>query len=338
MKKLAVTTLVAAGLALSAGVHAQTKHKVTQLLANNSFAYMPMYVAQHLNYFAEEGVELNTVMVPSPAAGVAAVISGDGNYYVSTPATAARAVAQGGDVRIFGGMMMQFASDIVVSKSVAERLKIGPSTPLPQRIAALKGLNLGIHSPGSVPDLLFRIIARNEGMDPDKDFKLLPLGTEGLLPALQQGRIDGFAFASPLTEMAMVQQGAVMLINSQAGEYKPLDGFFSIAMIGNGGWLQKSPQAAEATIKAIWRGARTLKQEPAKAKEAVRKAFPQLPQDLFDRAFETNAKAFRDNPDFTAAQVKQNIDLQGQVTGQPINVDVEKIYTRSIIQAVAPRM
>jgi NitT/TauT family transport system substrate-binding protein len=299
---------------------------------------MPMYVALYRNYFADEGVDLKIVLVPSPAAGVSAVLSGDGHYYMTTPATAARAVAQGGDVRIFAGLMMQFASDIVVSRTVADRLKLTAETPLSQRIAALRGLNLGIHSPGSVPDLLFRFIARQEKWNPDQAFKLLPLGTEGLLPGLQQGRIDGFAFASPLTEMAVVQQNAFLLINTQAGEYPPLNGFFSIAAVGNGQWLQKSPDAARAVVKALWRGARTLHKEPEQAKAAVRKQFANLPQPLFDRAFAINAKAFRDNPDFTRAQIEQNIELQGAVTGQPIKVDVERIYTRSIIEAVAPSM
>lgn len=332
---------LAAGLALlcaGGAAMAQAKHQVTQLLANNSFAYMPMYVAVHLNFFAEEGVELKTVMVPSPAAGVSAVISGDGHFYMTTPATAARAVSQGGDVKIFAGLMSQFASDIVVSRAVADRLKLTAETPQAQRIAALKGLNLGIHSPGSVPDLLFRFVARQEGWNPDTVFKLLPLGTEGLLPGLQQGRIDGFAFASPLTEMAVVQQNAFLLLNSQAGEYKPLDGFLSIAAVGNGQWIEKSPEAARAVVKALWRGARALHKEPERAKQAVRKQFAQLPEALFERAYSINVKAFRDNPDFTRAQVVQNIELQGAVTGQPIKVDVDRIFTRSIVEAVAPSM
>lgn len=336
MKRAAVA--IAAAALATGTAWTQQRHQVTQLLANHSFAYMPMYVALNLGHFAEEGVDLKIVLVPSPAAGVAAVLSGDGHYYMTTPATAARAVAQGGDVRIFAGLMMQFASDIVVSRAVADRLKLTANTPLPQRIAALKGLNLGIHSPGSVPDLLFRFIARQEGWKPEDAFKLLPLGTEGLLPALQQGRIDGFAFASPLTEMAVVQQNAFLLVNTQAGEYKPLDGFFSIAAVGNGQWLQKSPEAARAVVKALWRGARALQREPDRAKAAVRKQFSNLPQELFDRAFSINAKAFRDNPDFTRAQIVQNIELQGAVTGQPINVDVDRIFTRTVIEAVAPSM
>ena len=114
--------------------------------------------------------------------------------------------------------------------------------------------------------------------------------------------------------------------------------FFSIAAVGNGQWLQKSPEAARAVVKAIWRGARALHKEPEQAKEAVRKQFATLPQPLFDRAYAINAKAFRDNPDFTRAQIEQNIELQGSVTGQPIKVDVDKIFTRSIIEAVAPSM
>ncbi|QYU70025.1 ABC transporter substrate-binding protein [Leptolyngbya sp. 15MV] len=115
---------------------AAQQHRVNQIVATVSFAFLPLYVAEHAGFFREEGVQLNTVRVQTAAAGMAAVVSGDGHYYVSTPATGARAAAQGADVQVFAALMQQYSSSVVLAKSVADRLGITPDAPLERRLAA----------------------------------------------------------------------------------------------------------------------------------------------------------------------------------------------------------
>ena len=83
LQKLAVAAVSATLLAAPAA--AQQKHQVNQVVATVSFAFLPVYVAEHAGFFAEEGVELKTTVASTAQAGLAAVASGAGAKRASTP-------------------------------------------------------------------------------------------------------------------------------------------------------------------------------------------------------------------------------------------------------------
>lgn len=340
MDRRSLVASVAAGMAtlVAPGRDAAAQqHRVNQIVATVSFAFLPLYVAEHMGFFREEGVQLNTVRVQTAAAGMAAVVSGDGHYYVSTPATGARATAQGADVQVFAALMQQYSSSVVLARPVAERLGITAEAPLERRLAALRGLRIAAHSPGSQPDMLVRHIARQQGWDPARDIQILPITFQNILPALEQNRIDGFVYSSPLAETAVLRYGAVQILNAAAGEYPPLRDFLSIALIGNGRWLREQPDAAAAVVRAVWRAMDLMTTDPESARRAARRSFADLEQEVFDLGFEVNRRAFGTSPRVTREAMLANFRFQEEITGQRIDFDVDRTFTNAIVDRAAAR-
>lgn len=337
MKRLTMTMLaclLAASLQPAAQAQ-QKRHTVTQTVATTSFAFLPVYVAEHMGFFAEEGVELKTLRVQSAAAGVAATASGNVNYYLSSPAAGIQAAARGANVRLFAAVMTEYPGNIVVTREVAARHRITDNTPLLQRLDALKGLKMAAHSPGSAPDQLLRYVVRAQNMNPESDLTILPITDTSILAAMEQKRIDGFSYSSPLADTAVVRYGARILLSLASGEFKPLAGLLSIAAVANKDWVEKEPEAAAAVARAIWRGQLLLRSDPMKAREAARKAFAGTEPAVFDQAFETNRRAFPDSPALTRAMVERVYEFHRATGGQPITAPVEQVFNNSAVELAA---
>jgi NitT/TauT family transport system substrate-binding protein len=333
-------TFLAIALVAAAPAIAQPKHTVNQVVATVSFAFLPVYVAEHAGFFAEEGVDLKSTTAASAQAGLAAVAAGSADYYLSTPAAGARSAAQGAKVTNCGALMTQNPTNFVVSAEVAKKHGLDriAAMPVGERIALLKGLRLAAHTAGSSPDLTLRYVLRQAGMNPEADVQVLPIVQNAILAALEQKRIDGFAYSSPLADQAVAKYDARMLVSLAGGEYKPLAGQLSITMVCNNDWVEKKTDAAAATLRAIWRAMRLMQADPAKARAAARKSFASLEDAVFDMAFETNRKAFPDSPAIGRAQMEGAIDFHHKTGGAPITVKVEDTFTNAAVERAAKTM
>jgi NitT/TauT family transport system substrate-binding protein len=331
MFKKWLVAAAAAGMVV-ASAHAQPRHEVTQVVATVSFAFLPVYVAEHMGYFQAEGVDLKTMTTSTAQAGMAAVTTGAGQYYLSTPVAGARAAASGAPLVNCGALMNQNPTNVVISADAAKRLNLsGDPTrmSLEERVKKLRGLKLAAHTAGSSPDQTLRFIVRHFGMDPERDLEILPIAGAPILAALEQGRIDGFAFSSPLADTGVVRHGAYKLISLADGSFEPLAGMLSISMVCNRDWVEKNTDAAAATLRAIWRAMKLMKDDPAAARTAARKAFPNLSDEIFDAAFETNLKAFPDSPRMTREHMERAVDFHQRMGGAAIAVDLAATFSNA---------
>jgi len=322
---------------LTTNVQAQAKHEVTQVVATSSFAFLPMYVAEHMNYFAEEGVNMKTVFASTAQAALAMVSTGDAAYYLSTPTAGARAAAQGAKILNCGALMTQNPTNIVISAAMAKKHNITSNSKLSieQRIALLKGMRLAAHTAGSSPDLTLKYMLTVSGLNPERDVQILPITQDAILAALERDRIDGFAYSSPLADAAIVRYGAVKLISLASGDFKPLAGQLSISMVCNRDWVEKQADASAAVLRAYWRAMKLMKSDPSTARTAARKAFPSLEDNIFNAAFETNRAAFPDSPSITRAHIEGALEFHIKTGGSPITVKLEDTFTNAAVDRAA---
>jgi NitT/TauT family transport system substrate-binding protein len=339
IKQLTAAALAAALVSTSA--QAQPRHEVTQVVATVTFAFLPAYVAEHMGYFSAEGVDLKTMRASSAQAGLAAVMSGGAQYYLSTPIAGARSAAAGAPLVNCGALMNQNPSNIILDAGVAKRLGLAGDVsklPVEDLIRKLRDLRFAAHTAGSSPDITLRFLARRAGLNPEKDLQILPITGDSILPAFEQKRIDGFIYSSPLAENGVIRHGGVKVLSLADGSYPPLAGQLSISLVCNRDWVEKQTDAAAATLRAIWRAMHLMKSDPAKARAAARKSFPALEERIFDAAFETNMKAFPDSPRLSAKQMSDAIDFHLATGGTPINVKLEQTFTNLAVDRAEQTM
>lgn len=277
---------VLGSLVLTAG--AMNAQEVNVAVSADSFAYAPLYVALELGTFDKVGLKVNIEKIGSGSKAAAAMIGGNADIYVGSTPTVLNAQMQGVDVVAFTALTTQYTSSIAVSEKWAAEHNVTADSPLEEKLKALKGLRISITGPGSGTDSVIRYLARQAGLDPDRDMSIVPIGNtpSAHLASMQQGMVDGFVYSPPLPQIAQKEQNAVILFDNNIGAVDSLDGFFYIAAIARRDWLESNPDAAAKFAAGIQLALDSIRvpelSEQAMVKVAE-KSFPDLDRDVFQK-------------------------------------------------------
>jgi len=176
----------AAALAIILAIHpsVRAEDKIRIGISSSSPGFLPTVVAEKKGLFARHGLASEHIRI-SLAVAMNALGTGDLDYAV-TMAQGVSAAIQGVPVKLV--MMTQ---DKLVFFLMAR--------PGIQKVADLKGKVIGISYFGSTTHLVGDVIARQNGLTPGQDIKLLPSGDDmGRIASLDAGRVDAVIGGPPL--------------------------------------------------------------------------------------------------------------------------------------------
>ena len=333
MKRILLGLLAAVALAIGPlSGPARAKDKLEIVMSSTGFLYLAPLVAKELGYFDQEGIAANINITGGGSKAMAAIIGGDAHIYVGVPSSAFRARSKGTDVVVFGSSMTQFGSNFVMAGDWAKKHGITEKSPYEQKLKALKGMTVGVTSAGSGTDQVVRFLAREAGLDPNRDLTITALGTgDAMTAALAQGRINGFTHSSPVGENAVKNHGAIMFLNTSRGEVKALDGFFYIGFIAREPWLKKNEDLAVRFLRAMQKALDTMHdpQATTKARDAVHAAYhSKTDKELYDYTWENTLPAYPKRILITEKMIKTVVDFMNEYDKEPIDPKVvEKAWT-----------
>ena len=144
-----------------------------------------IYFTKEARIFEKYGLDVDPVAVAGSGIASKALISGSVLISPIATPTVMTAVLAGSDMVILAHTM----------PGVIQSLMVRPDI---KRDEDLKGKTIGVTTFGSLTDFLVKYLARQRGLNPDKDFALLQIGTDSdRFLALQQGRIQGATLSHP---------------------------------------------------------------------------------------------------------------------------------------------
>lgn len=332
MKKKLAALSAAVALAFASSAMAQS-NRVHIAQGTDSLIYLAAYVAKAKGYFAEEGLDGDVKIFRGGVQALAAVMSKDADIYLGPPSTAMKAINNGQNVTVFGNIMAQIPTNIVIQGDVAKAKGIDKSSPMEAKIQALKGLTIGVNAVGSAPDQVLQYTLRSNGMDPQKDVRISPVGsTTALIANFEQKRIDGFAFSSPASDMAVEKFGGLMVVNYAQGEYEPLNGFLYLGLIARTEWLNENPERAARTVRVFAKSLRLIKEKPDEARAAVRTFFKDMDEQAFNQGFAANRAAVPAEPSIAPRSVELNKEFLAQVEGITFDKSLDTVYTNRFVE------
>jgi NitT/TauT family transport system substrate-binding protein len=144
-----------------------------------------IYFAKDAKIYEKYGLDVDPVAVAGSGIASKALISGSVLISPIATPTAMTAVLAGSDMVILAHTMPGVIQSLVVRPDI-------------KRNEDLKGKTIGVTTFGSLTDFLVKYLARQKGLNPDKDFALLQIGTDSdRFLALQQGKIQGATLSHP---------------------------------------------------------------------------------------------------------------------------------------------
>ena len=179
--------LLAANLLVPSILFAQARalKKVQVGVPAISMGNIIIYFTKEAKIYEKYGLDVEPVAVAGSGIASKALISGSVQISPIATPTVMTAVLAGSDMVILGHTM----------PGVIQYLMARPDI---KRTEDLKGKTIGVTTFGSLTDFLVKYLAKQKGLNPDKDFAMLQIGSDSdRFIALQQGRIPAATLSHP---------------------------------------------------------------------------------------------------------------------------------------------
>src|SRR5207249_1022260 len=150
-----------------------------------SMGNMIIFFTQEAKLFEKHGLDADVVVMQGSGIASRALVAGSVEISPITTPAIMSAVLAGSDMVILAHTMPGVIQSLVVRPDI-------------KRSEDLKGKTIGVTTFGSLTDFLVKYLARQKGLNPEKDFALLQIGTDSdRFLALQQGKIQGATLSHP---------------------------------------------------------------------------------------------------------------------------------------------
>ncbi|NGP07800.1 ABC transporter substrate-binding protein [Rhodococcus sp. 14C212] len=287
-----------------------------------SFVYLPFYVAEGGGFFEEEGLVPETVEVHTGAGIVAAAVSGSVDVALVTAGEVFVAAEEGAPVQAFA-QVSNMATNVVIKQRVLDELGLTTDSPDDAKLAALKGLRIGVTGSGSGTDQVIRYLATAGGLDPDKDMEIIATGGSGnSVSGFSGDRFDAIAISSPQSNIAIQQGSGAYLFNIANGDYEPLANNLYITGMASTRTIAQKTNVLECFTTALAHAQQVIENDPEKAAELAQPYMGDIDPAMYAEAFEANINAWPTTPAVDPDAAKAALNFQNQFLGGTISEEV----------------
>jgi NitT/TauT family transport system substrate-binding protein len=218
----------------------KAQKKLALSISSLDVSFLTAGVASKRGLFKEQGLDVEVIRMGAPIS-ITALANGDIDYTMIF-GSVIRGAMRGMPIRVLASFM-----DGSVHTLIAR--------PEHKSVKDLKGKTLGVSSVGATADIAARMMIRHFGVDPDKEIKVVALGSDrARFAALKEGIID-VAVISPPADV----EGQKIGLNVLARAYE----LFNFPFVGLGAnlkTLKEKPDETKRVLKALIRANRYIRE------------------------------------------------------------------------------
>ena len=290
----------------------------------HSIFYAPMYLADSLGYFQEEGLKIKLTNGGGADAVMASILSGGADIGFCGP-EAAIYVALGGSKdqpKVFGQLTKRDGSFLVSRKAEPNF-----------QWTDLKGKEILAGRRGGVPAMTFEYVLRENGFQ-DSDINLnFDVAFNLMVGAFEAGTADYCTMFEPTaSEYQAAGKGYIVAAVGEAGGVVPYTGY-----IAKQSWLKKNEEKAKGFLRAILRAVEYAQTQDAE--EIATYLYKQFPSTSHE-SITTSIKSYQAidawftdmaMPKDSFERLQDIIESAGELSAR---VDFDKIVDNTLVKEV----
>ena len=266
IRNLAIAAVLATCTTIAAQAETLTKVTVMQPVASYDVRYAPWAIAKQNGYFAKEGLDIDLPLTKGSLIVIQQLINGNAAYGMLPPDAVTIANSKGSNLKFF----YSFTTKNPFPLAVLEDSTV-------KSLDDLRGKKIGVFSLSAVQFYITQAIMKSRGMDKDKDYTLIDVGSgPAALAALQRGDVDALA-EDIIVYGGFINRGARFRYLTSPQVEK----VFAWGLLSTEENLKKNPQQAAAIARALTRGRIACTADTRKCIEAYFAQYPNAkPQGL----------------------------------------------------------
>lgn len=290
-----------------------------------SMLYIAETLAQRKGFFDEQRIKVEVVSMSGGSEAIQALVGKSVDAITTSFSQILTAHDQGAPVTAFASVSNRNTADIVMKSG-----KVSPGASQRELVEGLRGLRIGVTTPNSATDQTVRFLMRKEGLDPDKDAKILALGGgRELAAAYSNGAVDAVVIGAPDSIMAVKQGGGSVVASLPKGEVPDGADISYLAVATSKTQLKEKKALFTCYSKALQSAQNLIKTDPDQAKTLLRPAYEYLADDVFEQSWSEMVGSVSPAPEFPQAEVDKAAGYFKIVTGKDPK-DLNGAYTNDI--------
>ena len=213
--------------------------------------YASLFVASAKGFDKKNNLNVQFVTLQSGAQNLPALFNNTVDIGFCSFDGVANLWAQGKQAISFYELVDRITLDLVISNATLKTLKVTPTSPIQDRIKALKGLKLGMTLPGAPSDVFLRALLQAGGLS-TSDVDIVRIGSfGGLVAATKTGQIAGFMLSPPSSLETERDGYGTVLVKLRSGELPSLDAFPFLTFCAAKDYIDKNPVVISSFVKTI---------------------------------------------------------------------------------------
>src|SRR5262245_50059585 len=239
-----------------------------------ALSLISVYIARANGYFADEGIDLDVVTFSGGGPDVQALIAGDVEFNATAATFLISAYQEGTPLLGVVSILNRAIINAVMHKEVAQARGITATTPLRDKLAALRGLTIGVTRPGSLTFQIGTYWIQKAGYTPNTDVNLLAVGAgSAMIASLEQRKVDVIMNSPPEPDEAVRQGIGMMFISTAAGEDPDLADFLQQVLLVRPEYARDNPDGVRRMVRAHVRANRWITEHSAEEIAALLQPF-----------------------------------------------------------------
>jgi sulfonate transport system substrate-binding protein len=196
---------------------AQSAQPVKIGLSSLSLVTAALRIAKEQGIAERHGLDLSFVVMDSGNAILTALISRSLDFVVSGSAELIAARARAQKLVAIATTYRGFGPSMVLSKALAEKLKVSPDAPVAERLKALDGVVVGSPSATSVATVALQGSVQTVGAS----VRFAYIAQTALQAAFDSGAIQGFVASAPFWAPPVIKGSGLLWLSGPKGDFSP---------------------------------------------------------------------------------------------------------------------
>lgn len=235
--------------ALAAGTARAAEH-VKIAAFQGASVNLPVYIAKDLKLFEKHGIDAE-LLYGTGIQVTNIMVSGSADFGAFAVEHGLLVKSKGQDIKLLVLDQTATPFNLILRNDVPTP---NAGAPYPGMLKDLKGLKIGISTPGASTDETLRFLLQQAGLDPQKDVKIVPVGAANTQVAgLKNGLIDADMAFEPAQTVALYGlKIAKSMLDIQGGQGPEI--FHDYAYNGvfaRTGYIKEHPAIARGIVAAI---------------------------------------------------------------------------------------
>jgi len=273
----------------------------------------PIWLAQEGGYFTKHGVNVDLKYLAATSAVQAMVAGGEEVGLVGNQGVDAK--LEGAELTYIAGGLPTFVFQLY-------------SRPEIKSLADLKGKVIAVTQPAASTDYATRILLRKNGLEPDKDVKIMyAQDTTNVLNSLTVGNVAAGILSAPLSIKA-IATGSRMLVNITDLKIP----FLFTAMLSSPKVVKEKNEALTRFLRAYIEAMAVIRRDKEATLKALSKFQKTNDREILESVYDEYRNVFPVTPLMTAAEVQAVLDVSKSPKAKTMKP--QEFFDNSIVQKI----